>query len=844
MKNNKKISSHRLLNVVSGVFLFVSAVVFITLSFTSQYQDLNDTYELAEETVDFLQNSCERYDQYALGVSAKSIQKVLDTSTGLREFVDSSKVMDSQFLDRFIRGEHIGGILVLDEKLQTVAQADMDEQDSGAMWEDIVSKETITDILDHPSKVYVDSAEIEGKVYEYAVVSGIEKKGLILCYNSTEKPQSDPYEYSVKNMLTNNNFHKNPTVVITENSRIISSNEDELNGVQTEKCKITDSSSIHWKDDQLTSFEYKSGLWYGLHRVCGNYSIYVAYPSDEVFYNRTNFIVIGFMVYLLICVVILAVQRRADKKNLHNMQKQFRIINAISTSYTSAILFHLDRGGAEAVKVSDNLKKVLEDDADPKNIIDYVCEKYVDGEYKESILDFMNLDTVRQRLKGVLYLGKEIRGLDHRWYSIVLIPQRYDDVGEIQAIIVAARDITDVKEKEHQYQEELKNSAEKERKANEAKTVFLRHMSHDVRTPINGILGMAEIAGKNLDDPEKTARCLEKIRNSSEYLLALANEALMVSKLEAGKTFSRDKTFDLKKLVQDAVELAATEAEKKHVDLVLKTFSRTHWKVTGRALDVRKIVQNIIGNAVKYTDAGGNVTVSCQEKGSCEKGRIFEFICADTGCGMSPEFQEHIYEPFAQENPGARMTYSGTGLGLSIVRQLVEENGGEIRFISRKGRGTTFTVTFYLREAAEPVEEKIPEIRKEDSISGVKILLVEDNELNMEIADTLLTEKGAVVTKAENGEKAVEIFSASEAGAFDVILMDIMMPVMDGLEACRKIRSLKRADAKKIPVFAMTANAFSDDVEETRKAGMNEHLSKPLDMEKVFSMIREYAHKK
>lgn len=263
-----------------------------------------------------------------------------------------------------------------------------------------------------------------------------------------------------------------------------------------------------------------------------------------------------------------------------------------------------------------------------------------------------------------------------------------------------------------------------------------------------------------------------------------------------------------------------------------------HTQVIGSPLHLRQVLQNILSNAVKFTMSGGHVHATCREREAQQGTMQLEFICSDDGIGMDPEFQTHVFEPFTQEDQSARSNYIGTGLGLSIVREILEQCGGSIRFTSKKNRGTTFLVQVPLKLDPSRLE-LIPE--KEISIEGIRILVVEDNEINMEIAHCVLEEKGAQITEACNGEEAVAIFSEAPEGSFDIILMDIMMPKMDGLEATRAIRALPRADAASIPIFAMTANGFVEDIRKSRKAGMNEHLTKPLDMEQMAALIYQYC---
>lgn len=447
MKENKKIVSHKVINVVSGVFLIISIIVFVVLIFWGQYQDLKETYKTAEEANAFIKTECQKYDNYAAGISANSKQDLLDTAATLKKFVSFSKLKDSQFLDNFIRTEHLGGIIVLDKKLSVVAQADMNHKDSYAIWKEILQKQSIKDILKYPEKRYIDHVTIDDIPYDFAVISN-DKKGLFLCYSCTQKPATDPYELTINNLLVNNSFHKNPTVIIANKTKILSTNDKSLQGKKVEDCDITDASAINWEKNQLTRFKYNNDTWYGTRRVYSTYFIYVVYPSNEVFSIRTDFITIGFMIYLALGVVILWIERHFDKINLSKAQKRLRIINAINTTYSSTILLHLDKMQLEPIKISDRLNTFYEKDKKPQKFLQDVYKRYADDTQTDSIMEFLDINTMAERLKNQVYLGKEVCDKNGTWYSLLLIPQRYDEANNVQAVLVVTRDITTIKEAE------------------------------------------------------------------------------------------------------------------------------------------------------------------------------------------------------------------------------------------------------------------------------------------------------------------------------------------------------------------------------------------------------------
>ena len=373
-----------------------------------------------------------------------------------------------------------------------------------------------------------------------------------------------------------------------------------------------------------------------------------------------------------------------------------------------------------------------------------------------------------------------------------------------------------------------------------AKSEFLSHMSHDIRTPINGMMGMLDIAQAHLNNPEKMDLCLSKMRGAADQLLSLINDVLDMSKIETGSIQLVEEPFDMIRLLNGTLAVQEIIASEKSLTIEQDIEGAIeHPCVCGSPNYVRSILVNIISNAIKYTNPGGDIFVSAREL-SCDGEYVkFEFIVSDTGIGMSEEFAEHIFEPFTQEHAENRSSYQGTGLGMSIVKNLINKMKGTITLETKQGEGSTFTITLPVKLDMVSFEETETE-EEETSIEGMKILLVEDNDLNLEVAQYILEDAGAEIIVARNGLESVELFEQSESDSFDVILMDVMMPVMDGLTATKKIRKLKRKDARTVPVIAMTANVFNEDIIAAKEAGMNEHIAKPLDFDKLIHTLAKY----
>ena len=515
--------------------------------------------------------------------------------------------------------------------------------------------------------------------------------------------------------------------------------------------------------------------------------------------------------------------------------------------------YTLERDGIVAITKGNIIVASNEESLVNKNVDDVPVLREIEGNEGENIVNVKDADT------GELphYFGMLNRGRDY--YVYAYMPEReVFETAPLNMLIAlifyillimliqlmrwkSLQDYHQVQIKqEKKYQEKLVEAAKQAEAANAAKTVFLQRMSHDIRTPINGILGLIEIGEYYSDDLEKQEECRDKIREASKLLLDLVNEVLDMGKLESGEIFLEERPFNLLQLMDETVGSANRSAKKRGITIYRGEWDIPHPCLVGSSLYLKRLQMNILTNAVKYNKENGEIHLSCKEI-LCEEDEVWiEFICADTGIGMSEEFKKHIFEPFTQEEMNARSHYGGSGLGMSIAKSLVEKMGGKIRFESKQDVGTTFYITIPFKICRTPILPEKEEEKKEISLQGMHILVAEDNELNMEIAEFFLESNGAIITKAYDGKEVVDLFIASSVGGFDVILMDIMMPNMDGYQACREIRELPRADAKTIPIIAMTANAFTEDREKAYSCGMNEHLAKPLDGKKLLKTVSKY----
>ncbi len=405
------------------------------------------------------------------------------------------------------------------------------------------------------------------------------------------------------------------------------------------------------------------------------------------------------------------------------------------------------------------------------------------------------------------------------------------------------QDITETMVAKRKQEQAIMELLEKVRRANSAKSEFLSHMSHDLRTPINGILGMLSIIEKSQDDPERQRDCRNKIRVSTEHLLSLVNDVLQFSKMDSARPTEAEESFALRDVLENSIALLDERAKERGIRLTLEEAFIQHGRVIGNPLYLQQILMNMIDNAIKYNHPQGSVSVRVKETSCRGDTADYQFVVEDTGIGIGEAFKKHIFEPFTQEHKSARTHYNGVGLGMSIVKQLVDQMKGHIEVESQIGSGSLFRITLPMQIDGVRDAQAVDEGQNEpDTIAGMRVLLVEDNEINCEIIEFMLKDAGAEVVTANDGKVAVDAFAASAPETFDCVLMDLMMPVMSGYEAARVIRGMKRTDAKTVPIIALSANAFDEDVAMAKDAGMNEHLAKPVDMGKMFRVMNRLRY--
>ncbi len=531
---------------------------------------------------------------------------------------------------------------------------------------------------------------------------------------------------------------------------------------------------------------------------------------------------------------------------LRASEERYEIIHALSVVYQEISLIDLERNTYRLVSGNGPTEQYQDTTGPIEEFRHYVIDRILVPEQRAEAEEFLNFSTAPARLADRQFVAREFKGRNGSWYLVTLIVKNRNDAGAVTHLLVSARNIDDQKTKELEYQRTLRETAEEARRASAAKSNFLSRMSHDIRTPINAIVGLLKIDEAHFDDQALLRSNHEKMIVSADHLLSLINDVLQMSKLEDGDTVLTHEFISLVDLTRDIVTIVIGRAVDAGIvwDYEKGKEVIPYPYIYGSPLHLRQIFLNIYGNCIKYTRPGGRIRTVVEaledRGGQC----VYRWTISDTGVGMSQEFVKRIFEPFAQEKTDARSVYQGTGLGMAIVKSLVEKMNGTIEVESELGVGSTFIVTIPFDIAPEPSALPAAEDEQPHDIRGLRLLLAEDNELNAEIAEMLLHDEGAEITVAHDGRQALERFASSEPGTYDAILMDVMMPVMDGMAATRAIRACGHPDAADVPIIAMTANAFREDAERCIASGMNAHLAKPIEVGRAVTVIAQCCEKR
>ena len=961
-----------LLKGFGGILLLILIITGIILFLVFEASGKKNLQNVLDESISFTQLRVGRYKSYRDNDQIKSLVRLQDKAEALSFAMAGETDFNEQRLQEYATEQKLSGILILDENLQAVMQVSEDGT-TADFWKDMTESTYVKDILVHPEKTYITRLTFDDADYDFAAVSRQDAKGLIITYLQRCDAGNAAGDLSMETLLADFPFEMQGVVVICEDDRIVGSNQTDLIGKTTEEFKNLYQGSFDADKDGIIRLRSGSATWYGKRDAAENYTVYMLFPASQIFMTRN----IVCLVYVLVAIMIFMVQmlgvNRTEKNMLLKEQKRLRIIRAVGQAYFSIYLVDLKTQKLETIK-SDGGILIGTEDLHKIRIREY-ADQHIAQSSRADYLDFMDMTTVVTRLNEKNPLSFTSQKTDGSWMLSLIVPQRQDEDGNIDAVLIANRDVTAEKKREMEQDEALRNALAAAEHASRAKTTFLSSMSHDIRTPMNAIIGFTALAQIHMDEPEQVRDYLAKISTSSTHLLSLINDILDMSRIESGTVKLDEKPVHIPDILHDLRAMIQGLVNSKSLNLYIDAQDVVHEDVIVDKLRLNQILLNIVSNAIKFTEPGGDIIVRLMEKPCPVKNHTtFEITVKDNGIGMSEEFVEHVFDTFSREQSSTVSGIQGTGLGMAITKNIVEMMGGEITAESKEGRGTVFTVTLNLRLADEPVQlEPIPALlgaralvvdddlntcrsvskmlrdikmrpdwtasgkeaviraqdaaemkdeyqvyiidylmpdmngietvrrirkvisedvpiivltaydwadfeyearqagvtafvskpifmselrkvlmqptgskqetkedgKKQYDYSGKRILLVEDNELNREIATAILEETGMTIDCADDGDVAVATIEAAPADKYDLILMDVQMPKMDGYTATREIRTLADNRKANIPIVAMTANAFEEDKQRAYKAGMNGHIIKPVSIEAIAQVLDE-----
>ena len=830
------------------ILLFSGILIFLLLT-ASDTKKLNSTLN---ETFDFVKNRIERYEIYNTNDQVKSLVRLTDKTTELSRSIAQEGDFSAQMLDDYASEQRLTGILVLDKDQNVIEQTTKDG-DAMSMWQKLIESNYVCDIVEHPEKTYTTRLRNEGKLYDFAAVPRQDATGILIAYAQKEEVSEINGDLTMASLFSDFPFEMNGCVAICDNGKIVSTNTQRLSSHSVEALKNLCKNEFQADENGIVCLHSQEGTWYGRKEKIKDYDAFIFFPGHRAYITRNIICVIYVLLALLLFSIYRVSRSRAEKRSILQDQKRLRVINALGHAYASISLVNLKTGEIEIVKSSKNMQPDQKDNILSKKHQEELISQVIAEPFREAYREFVDTSTVAKRLEGREILSFTAQTVDERWLIMLIVPQGYDKDGNLSTVLVANRDATEEKEREIEQDKNLRNALAEAEHANKAKTAFLNNMSHDIRTPMNAIIGFTALATTHIDSREMVLDYLKKIHTSSQHLLSLINDVLDMSRIESGSVRIEYATVHLPDILHDIRTIIQGNIQSKKQELSIDTQGVIHEDIITDKLRLTQVLLNISSNAVKFTPLGGMIRIRVSEKPCKRDGyTTVVFSVKDNGIGMSPKFQKHVFDSFSREHTVTENGIGGTGLGMAITKNIVDMMGGTIQVESAEGKGTEFTVVLECKIAGATAEQgtiseqreafkdekQKNQIEVQKRYEGKKVLLVEDNELNREIATAILQELGLSVDIAEDGTDAVDIMSSAEGRKYDLIFMDIQMPKMDGYTSTREIRTLNDPKCANIPIIAMTANAFEEDRKKAIKAGMNGHIAKPISADVILENLR------
>lgn len=957
--------------ILPFVLIFLCIACFLV--FTSF--DRKNLIKTINESLSFSKLRINRYESFITNDRVKSLVRLIDKSVELSTVLKESSLSQSK-LDSYIENQRLSGCLVLDNDLNIVLKSSKDKN-AAEQWNDFIHAPYVAVITEKKETTWSKRLTLDGTDYDIAAVARQDAPGIIFTWAKKETATDENGELVLKGLFADFPFKKGGIIVACRGNSIISTNSQVLRDKTGEECKKLYKGEFNSDKNGLIRLKVQGKRWIGKRDTAEDYVLYMFFPESQVYSTRNVESIICALLSIIVYTVFILGLNISKKGVIEREQNRLRIINAIGHAYSSITLVDLTKKEIEIIKSSPyepQQQKII------KSIGEYQkhqVERFIAEPFKKAYMEYLDTSSVAERLEGKEFLAFTCQTAKGGWILSLTIPQKRDKNGKITAVLVAIRDVTAEKQRELEQDKALRNALSVAEHANKAKTVFLNNMSHDIRTPMNAIIGFTALAVTHIDNKKLVLDYLKKISVSGKHLLSLINDVLDMSRIESGKVQIFKEDTHLPDILHDLRAIIQGNISSKQQDLYIDTQDILHEDIITDKLRLTQVLLNIVGNAVKFTPVNGTINVRIIEKPCSKKGCAFyEFKIKDNGIGIDKEFQKNIFESFSRETSVTKSGIQGSGLGLAIAKNIVDMLGGSISIESEKGRGTEFTVLLECKlsnktikdepipelkgaralvvdddtntcmsvckmlrqiqmqadwttsgkeavlraqeayEQAEPFKAYIidwlmpdmngietvrrirhvigndtpiiiltaydwADIEKEAREAGVtafiekplfmselrnvllnqtvveesdtdenktrhagkKVLLVEDNELNREIASTLMQEAGLIVDSVEDGTDAVERMADASKNDYDIILMDIQMPKMDGYTATREIRTLQDSQKANIPIIAMTANAFEEDRKKAIKAGMNGHIAKPISINMILKAMDRIFNK-
>ena len=912
------------------------------------------------------------YDSDTSNDRIKSLVRLLDKTENLRRDMVEYSDFEQSDLDTFAGDQRLSGVLVLDRDLNTVMRSTQVDVPASA-WESTLAKSYIQELLDHPEATYTEQTDIAGIWYDLAVVPRSDAPGLLLAYVQKDRSDAISDGTSLDSLFVDYPLQMDGVIVVCSEDEVVSSNQQKFLGIASNTFREMYGGNFQPDSDGIFKVSSDGHTWYGRQKSVGSYTLFVMFPSSQVFLGRLMAVIIYTVLAALAFVTMMFTRSNMEKQTLQEAQKRLRIITALGTAYSSIVLISLETGLTEIIKAPRERDIVPDRDLARREDRLALIGRVIAPEYRDAFAAFVDMGTIKERLGEKKSITITVRNTYGIWLEAVIVPQKFDKNGGIAAVLLACRDVTAEKEKEIEQEQNLRSALASAEHANKAKTNFLNSVSHDIRTPMNAIMGYTALATTHIDNQAQVGDYLKKISTSSQHLLSLINDVLDMSRIESGVVKIDEGPVHLPDIMHDLRSIILGNLVAKQHDLHIYTQNIAHEDIIADKLRLNQVLLNIVGNAIKFTPVGGMIDICVEESPSEKSGyATYTFRVKDTGIGISKEFQKDIFDPFAREQTVTKSGIQGTGLGMAICKNIVDMMGGTITVNSELGKGSEFVVTIDFKISGQTVSyQPIPELQgaralvvdddlntcmsvckmlreidmaadwtttgkeavfraqeafdmqrpfrvyivdwqmpdmngletirrirkvigpdtpiiiltaydwtdieqeakevgvtafvskplfmselravltqkkqpaevcEEDTAKcsryqGLKVLLVEDNALNSEIAAMILEEAGLNVDTVPDGIDAVERMVSAAPDRYDVILMDIQMPQVDGYTATREIRTLSDNRKANIPIIAMTANAFEEDKEKALKAGMNGYISKPIDIQAILTVF-------